>query len=173
MYKSSSPTDTIALNQVRAKRQDLIVAWQQDFDRLPKPRLSQSDVLNKNAGRASAFGSVRIWPRRYNFDFPYAQYANMSEAEEYGSPSTRRLTVDSTMSASETSEASGSESAAEPVKSPRPLLEPGNEVKATAVGSPTTETKDPDSDSTIGAPVGNGVQTAVPDSDIAVSLRLP
>ena len=92
---------------------------------------------------------------------------------EDGSPSTRRLTVDSTMSASETSEASGSESAAEPVKSPRPLLEPGNEVKATAVGSPTTETKDPDSDSTIGAPVGNGVQTAVPDSDIAVSLRLP
>lgn len=36
VYKESAPTDTLALNQVRSFRQDKIVAWQQDFDRLPK-----------------------------------------------------------------------------------------------------------------------------------------
>jgi 1-phosphatidylinositol-3-phosphate 5-kinase len=44
VYKDTGPTDTLGLNQVRAHRQDKIVAWQQDFDRLPKVRPSQVTV---------------------------------------------------------------------------------------------------------------------------------
>lgn len=164
VYKGSSPTDTLALNQVRAKRQDLIVAWQQDFDRLPKPRLSQSDVWYKNVGRASAFGSVRMWPRRYDFDSTYNQSANMSEAEDYSAP--RRMTGDSMVGASSASEASESESAVEPASLPRPPLEMKDSTQD-VVDSPTTEAKDGDSDSTIGAPAGTEVKhPAIPDTTV-------
>lgn len=90
VYKDSAPTDTLALNQVRAKRQDLIVAWQQDFDRLPKPRASG---LTDRAGRrmSSAFGTVKaMWPQ-------FTSSANVSEAEEY-TPTIRRVTGDSYIS---------------------------------------------------------------------------
>ncbi|KAI0094504.1 hypothetical protein BDY19DRAFT_880871 [Irpex rosettiformis] len=162
VYKGSSPTDTLALNQVRAKRQDLIVAWQQDFDRLPKPRLSQSDIWNKNASRTSAFGSVRMWPRRY--DFSHTQFVTMSEAEDYGSPSTRGVIGDSMVSASSASEASESESAAKTAKVVRPSVEIENDSKE-ATAESTAEPKDPDSDSTIGAPAGTAVKHVAPQPD--------
>ena len=149
VYKDSSPTDTLALNQVRAKRQDLIVAWQQDFDRLPKPRMSQ--LWDKNAPRpSSAFGSVRMWPRRYDDEQIHTPSPNISETEDYGTITARRLTVDSFTSASEASEASETESV------------PGDTAQ---VEVPTTsqasELPDVDSDSTIGAQ-GDGLPSNVP-----------
>jgi 1-phosphatidylinositol-3-phosphate 5-kinase len=107
VYKESSPTDTLALNQVRSYRQDKIVAWQQDFDRLPKPRSIQT--IDRYGHRISAFGSVRsMWPRRYDLggpsDHPNIPPFSVSEAEE-GTVGMRRVTGDSlTSSASDASE---------------------------------------------------------------------
>ncbi|RDB29600.1 1-phosphatidylinositol 3-phosphate 5-kinase FAB1 [Hypsizygus marmoreus] len=107
IYRESAPTDTLALNQVHSYRQDKIVAWQHDFDRLPKPRPIQT--LDRSSKRASAFGSVRaMWPRRYDlagaFDHPHLPSSSVSEAEE-GPLNMRRVTGDSfTSSASEASE---------------------------------------------------------------------
>ncbi|KAI0348150.1 hypothetical protein BDW22DRAFT_1424361 [Trametopsis cervina] len=164
VYKDSAPTDTLSLNQVRAKRQDFIVAWQQDFDRLPKPRLSQSHVTEKNTTRMSTFGSVRMWPRRYDFENAYAPSANMSEAEEYSAPSSRRMTGDSQVSASSASEASENESVA---GDPRPIPEAESDVQGTSELSQPADARDPDSDSTIGAP-GDGLQSTVPMPDITL-----
>lgn len=109
IYRESPATDTLALNQVHSYRQDKIVAWQQDFDRLPKPRSGQT--LDRNGRRTSAFESVRaMWPRRYDlagaFDHPHMPSSSVSEAEE-GSLNMRRVTGDSF--ASSASEASESE----------------------------------------------------------------
>lgn len=62
-YRESAPTDTLALNRVHAFRQDKIVALQQDFDRLPKPK--PATVVDRGSKRASAFNTVRtIWPQK-------------------------------------------------------------------------------------------------------------
>ncbi|KAI0778644.1 hypothetical protein BD413DRAFT_510727 [Trametes elegans] len=110
VYKESAPTDTLALNQVRAYRQDKIVAWQQDFDKLPKPRFMHPD---KN-GRRTAFGSVRaMLPKRADlygtWDFDRSAPASVSEAEEH-MPTMRRVTGDSFASMSSASEVSETES---------------------------------------------------------------
>src|ERR1700722_17137904 len=109
VYKDSAPTDTLALNQVRAFRQDRIVAWQHDFDRLPKPR--PTHVSTEKPGRkASAFTSVRaMFPRKSDLANTFENYlasSSMSEAEEFLSRMRmRRVTGDSlASSASETSE---------------------------------------------------------------------
>ncbi|KAJ3558998.1 hypothetical protein NM688_g604 [Phlebia brevispora] len=101
VYKDSPPTDTLALNQVRAKRQDLIVAWQQDFDKLPKPRVSG---LTDRAGRrmSSAFGTVKAMLPQFSYS------ANASEAEDY-TPTIRRVTGDSYISTSNYSASEASE----------------------------------------------------------------
>uniref|UniRef100_A0A0W0FRZ1 1-phosphatidylinositol-3-phosphate 5-kinase n=1 Tax=Moniliophthora roreri TaxID=221103 RepID=A0A0W0FRZ1_MONRR len=107
VYRDSAPTDTLALNQVRSYQQDKIVAWQQDFDRLPKPK--PPPTVDRNSKRTSAFGSVRaMWPRRYElsgaFDNAHLPSSSVSEAEE-GPLKIRRVTGDSfTSSASEASE---------------------------------------------------------------------
>ena len=100
LYRDSLPTDTLALNKVHAYLRDKRVAWQIDFDRLPKPRPAQPALPNRHSKRASAFGSVRaMWPRRYDltsaFDNPYLPSSSVSEAEEK---------TGITSSASETSE---------------------------------------------------------------------
>ncbi|KAF9029974.1 hypothetical protein BDZ89DRAFT_1101417 [Hymenopellis radicata] len=115
----SGPVDTLALNQVRSYRQDKIVAWQQDFDRLPKPRPPQT--VDRSSRRTSAFGSVRaMWPRRYDlsgaFDTGHLPSSSVSEAEE-GPLKMRRVTGDSfASSASEASEP-------EPETTPEPATE--------------------------------------------------
>lgn len=93
VYKESAPTDTLALNKVHSYRQEKIVAWQQDFDRLPKPRPPSS--TEKAYKRGSAFHSVRsIWPKRQEisglFDNQYAVSSTVSEAEE-GSMETKPI----------------------------------------------------------------------------------
>lgn len=122
IYRESEPTDTLALNQVHSYRQDKIVAWQQDFDRLPKPRPPKS--VDRNSKRTSAFGSVRaMWPKRYDlagaFDHPHLASSSVSEAEE-GPFNMRRVTGDSfTSSASEASEPEP-ETTVEPVEADIP-----------------------------------------------------
>jgi 1-phosphatidylinositol-3-phosphate 5-kinase len=181
IYHESLPTDTLALNQVRSYLQDKIVAWQADFDKLPKPK---AVFTEKSGRRASTFGTVRaIWPRR--FDLPgmhdnAVPSSGVSEAEESAPlPSTRRGTGDSVVSASSASEASetegtlekvktngtqGSENTTEPVTEPPASSEPAQSVKS-----------DPDSDSTISAPKGATVATSVAlelPASVSVVIRI-
>ncbi|TFK94955.1 hypothetical protein K466DRAFT_508385 [Polyporus arcularius HHB13444] len=120
IYKDTPPTDTLVLNQVRAYRQDRIVAWQQDFDRLPKMRLSTSSDKVTMAGRRTAFNSVRaIFPKRGDFyipDFDRPAPASVSEVEETmpSMPTMRRVTGDSFVSMTSASEASEPESLSGP-----------------------------------------------------------
>ena len=55
IYRESAPTDTLALNQAHAYRQDKIVAWEQDFDQLPRQR-STLTIASRNNQRGSKFG---------------------------------------------------------------------------------------------------------------------
>lgn len=152
IYSEAGPTDTIALNQVRARRQDLIVAWQQDFDRLPKPRLTQQ-LTDRNLSRMSAFGTVRsMWPKRGGFDFTNIPSANVSEAEEFSAPgpSQRRVTGDSFTSTSSASEHSENESNADETTTR------SETVTGDAITTDSPDRADGDSDSTIGAGGGEG-----------------
>ncbi|KAJ7492182.1 hypothetical protein FB451DRAFT_1217284 [Mycena latifolia] len=156
IYRESAPTDTFALNQVHSYRQDKIVAWQQDFDRLPKPK----QTSDRNGKRTSAFGSVRsMWPRRYDltgaFDSPHLPSSSVSEAEE-GPFTMRRVTGDSFAS-----------SASEPESEPN--VEHSHKAPGAAKEEPVADAErpstltntsmildsdlksDPESDSTIGA----------------------
>lgn len=93
LYRDSLPTDTLGLNKVHAYRRDKRVAWDIDFDRLPKVPL----LVKRNSRRASAFGTVRaMWP---DFNNPYLPSSSVSEAEEYSLKKKRF-----TSSPSETSE---------------------------------------------------------------------
>ncbi|THH02350.1 hypothetical protein EW026_g502 [Hermanssonia centrifuga] len=160
IYSDSPPTDTLALNQLRAKRQDLIVAWQLDFDRLPKPRITQ--LADRNGRRmSSAFGTVRaMWPRRFDFEYPYTASANISEAEDYSMPTMRRVTGDSFASASEASETE-STGGPEQELAPPPETQPGSFVEKQGIAGPTgiSPKSDPGSDSTVAAPYGEEQST--------------
>lgn len=115
VYRESAPCDTLALNQVHANRQDKIVAWQLDFDRLPKPRTPA--MGDRRSQRSSAFGSVRaMWPRKYDFAgaFDHAIFPSSNVSEAEGPLSSRRVTGDSfTSSASEASESENNEERSE------------------------------------------------------------
>jgi 1-phosphatidylinositol-3-phosphate 5-kinase len=167
IYKESSSMDTLALNQVRSYRQDKIVAWQQDFDRLPKPRATQT--VDRHGRRVSAFGSVRaMWPGKYGlggaFDQPNMPSFSVSEAEE-GNVGMRRVTGDSfASSASDASEPEAESTSTElpaqasaPTSSSENLTTPSTEglplVLPSVLSSVTVEQSksDAESDSTIGA----------------------
>lgn len=152
VYQESSPMDTLSLNQVRSFRQDRIVAWQADFDKLPKPR-----NVEKSGRRVSAFNSMRaMWPKRYDLTSPFSEShmpsTSVSEAEE-GGPSRRRITRDSLVSsASEASEAEPEIHSENPVEKVAPLKsdEEAPSIPPVDLASPA-ERPDPDSDSTIAA----------------------
>jgi 1-phosphatidylinositol-3-phosphate 5-kinase len=174
VYRESSPTDTLALNQVRSYRQDKIVAWQQDFDRLPKPRAAQ--IVDRSGRRISAFGSVRsMWPRRYEpgggFDHPNMPSFSVSEAEE-GAVGMRRVTGESfTSSASEASEPEAESTSTDPpieasaptTSSSENLPISSTEVLPSVLPSVTGEKppqkSDPESDSTIAAAREDGIMS--------------
>lgn len=175
IYKDTPPTDTLALNQVRAYRQDRIVAWQQDFDKLPKPRVVA--LLDRGTRKSSAFGSVRaIWPRKSEL---YGQLAEpylpsgVSEAEEGAITLRRRATAESVASTSSTEDASETESIAEKPGRAKPpvaqLSSPVNIPQLPAVLQ-TIAKSDPDSDSTIGAFGRDGAQrtqsTSQPETQV-------
>ncbi|KAG5645340.1 hypothetical protein DXG03_006402 [Asterophora parasitica] len=184
-YKESSATDTLALNQIHAYRQDKIVAWQQDFDRLPKPRVPPT--LDRASKRPSAFNSVRaMWPRRYElsssaFDTPHLPSSSVSEAEE-GPLNTRRVTGESfNSSASEASESEPSIEDRQDISSPEVTRMansteclPARSEEPTVAGLPATPAivlndevhkSDQESDSTIGAAKDDGLPTSLPPDE--------
>jgi 1-phosphatidylinositol-3-phosphate 5-kinase len=178
IYRSSPPTDTLALNQVHSYRQDKIVAWQHDFDRLPKPRPIQT--MDRVGKRSSAFGSVRArWPLRYDlsgaFDNPNLPSTSISEAEE--ALNARRVTGEtSTSSASEASEPetnpepTGKEPSPENVSSISASTDEPNPDDTDAPQPPTTDDNvksDPESDSTIGA----ARDEVIPEPTVPVSCH--
>ena len=162
LYRSSAPTDTLALNQVHSYRQDKIVAWQHDFDRLPKPRPIQT--MDRVGKRSSAFGSVRArWPLRYDlsgaFDNPNLPAISVSEAEE--ALNARAITGEtSTSSASEASEPEANTELSgkgPPLEDISSISAKPDEPKLDDIDAPQLPTtddnvkSDPESDSTIGA----------------------
>ncbi|KAG6878320.1 hypothetical protein C0993_008917 [Termitomyces sp. T159_Od127] len=190
VYRDSSPTDTLALNLAHSYRQDKIVAWQHDFDRLPKQRTVQQN-LERNGKMSAAFGPVRsMWPRRYelpnSYDQSHLPSSSVSEAEE-GPLKTIRTTEDSlTSSASEVSEAETNaedttKSQLSGVELKKPATNPSELVPAveskepasvdfapvTAVDESTTQSEH-ESDSTIGAVKDN----SLPASSTIVSHPL-
>jgi len=165
IYQESAPTDTLVLNQVRSFRQDKIVAWQQDFDKLPKPRGAMT--LDRNSRRVSAFGSVRaMWPKKPDLASPSElslPFFSVSEAEE-GALSRRRVTGESLVSsASEASEAE-LETVAEQTAT---VTSDTETPHPSVVPEATSEIKsDAESDSTIGASKEDGAL-----SDYVATLR--
>ncbi|KAH9065873.1 hypothetical protein EDB87DRAFT_1776509 [Lactarius vividus] len=165
IYRDSPSTDTLVLNQVRSYLQDKIVAWQVDFDKLPKLKGGRAD---KGSRRTSTFGTVRaIWPRRLDFPDHAVPSSSVSEAEETAPPTiVRRMTGDSFVSPSSASEASETEGPPETIKA-NETQEPEKVIEPTADPSnpeatPLTKS-DPESDSTIGAPKGSIASGAVPE----------
>ncbi len=151
IYRESRPTDTLALNRFRAERQDRIVAWQQDFDKLPKPKIGEKE------SRRSAFGSVRaMWPKRY--DLPglleglHLPPSSVLEIDELPSL-LRRVTRDPLPAP--TPDLSDAEAPAK-----REAAFPSESSKASDVGKESTESEE-GSDSTIGASKGEGIPLPV------------
>jgi len=163
IYGESAPTDTLALNQVHAYRQDKIVGWQQDFDRLPKPRPLQLPA-NRDSKRTSAFGSVRqMWPRRYDLlDTRHLPSAGVSETEETHAKAGRIPTGDSLTSSEASEPETGPDNGTNEINKKDDNL-PEHADSSVKVGTPEATTSedqltsagqprsDPDSDSTIGA----------------------
>jgi 1-phosphatidylinositol-3-phosphate 5-kinase len=84
VYNESSPYDTLALNQVRANRQDKLVAWQEEFDKLPRVRGS-TVVADRSSRRTSAFGTMRgMFPRRSDVEWQ-GNSSSISDVDEIGS----------------------------------------------------------------------------------------
>ncbi|EPT03489.1 hypothetical protein FOMPIDRAFT_1058729 [Fomitopsis schrenkii] len=167
IYRETSPTDTLALNQVRAYRQDRIVAWQQDFDKLPKPRLTQP--ADRSSRKASAFGSVRgFFPAPRKHHYGSLDRDHTSEAEDGRPTITRRVTGDSFTSTSSASDASESEVQAERTSEPTPGLgkwpEPATATVPVAAIAEASPNSDEGSDSTIGAERSNLIS---PDSALS------
>ena len=173
IYRESSPTDTLALNQVRSYLQDKIVAWQADFDKLPKPKGVRAD---KNGRRASRFGT--IWPGR----FDAIPSSGLSEAEETTpTAGSRRVTGNSfisALSASDVSETEGTTekktmpNGAQPAQESEKYIGPVTESLRPFEPAPSMKS-DPDSDSTIGASKADTVTTSgAPESSTPVSVLL-
>lgn len=161
VYNESLPTDTLALNGVRAFRQDWIVAWQQDFDKLTKAHGSLS--LDKNTRRVSALGSVRMWPWW------------VDPAEE-GRLSRRRVTGGSLVSSA--SEAEPSEPELEtcletPAEVETLPKSDGNAEAPEVVDGSSVRKPDSDTDSTIGALKEDGVPPDRPGRVLVKEVSSP
>lgn len=171
VYRESSPFDTLALNKVRSSRQDKIVAWEMDFEKLPKPRVVQT--LDRHGRKVSGFNSIRgVWPKR--FDLPGVASnipsSYVSEAEEATHPAMRRVTADSMVSssASEMSEPEQEISTRSNVAAPisTQIQETIPEVASTSTVAERV-TSDHESDSTIGG-AKDGVSPGNENSSVLV-----
>jgi len=172
IYRESSPTDTLALNQVRSYLQDKIVAWQADFDKLPKPK----GVRGEKSGRQASSRFGTIWPGRFDLAGTYDNAipsSGLSEAEE-ATPTAglRRVKGGSSVSTPDASETEGTagknaaKGAQESEKSKVHVTEPPRAFEP----APSTKS-DPDSDSTIGASKAGTVTTSgAPEPCTAVSV---
>ncbi|KAF5332625.1 hypothetical protein D9611_005067 [Ephemerocybe angulata] len=111
-YRETTPTDTLAINQVYAYRQNKVFAWQEVFDKLPRLRYNLEKWDASLSKRKTAFGSVRAMQWKYDLPgFSDAQHysSNASEAED-GARRSRKPTGDSFTSMSSASDVSESES---------------------------------------------------------------
>jgi 1-phosphatidylinositol-3-phosphate 5-kinase len=172
IYHESSPTDTLALNQVRSYLQDKIVAWQADFDKLPKPKGVRADKSGRQA--SSRFGT--IWPGRFDLAGTYDNAipsSGLSEAED-ATPTAglRRVKGGSFFSTPDASETEGTAG-----KNAAKGAQESEKSKALVTESPlafesAASTKsDPDSDSTIGASKAGTVTTSgAPEPSTSVSV---
>lgn len=152
VYKDTSPVDTLALNRVRSERQDRIVAWQADFDKLPKPKLTQ--MVEKEGRRMMAFSSVRaMWPRRYEMPGVLENlYLPPINSNEEVMPTMRRVTGDSFSSIASTADASDAEISPKSVTNASPPVDPSPVGDQASTSQPQPPMKrDYDSDSTIAA----------------------
>jgi 1-phosphatidylinositol-3-phosphate 5-kinase len=172
IYRDSSPMDTLALNQVRSYLQDKIVAWQADFDKLPKPKGMRADKSGRQA--SSRFGT--IWPGKFDLAGTYDNTipsSGLSEAEE-ATPTAglRRVKGGSFVSTPDASETEGAartnaaKGAQESEKSKELVTEPPRAFEP----APSTKS-DPDSDSTIGASKAGTVTTSgAPEPSTSVGV---
>ncbi|KAF9817765.1 hypothetical protein IEO21_03224 [Rhodonia placenta] len=167
IYKETPSTDTLALNQVRAYRQDRIVAWQQDFDKLPKPRVTQ--LFDRSSRRTSAFDSVRaIFPRRSDYYGSLDAQQGMSEPEDNGPLLMRRVTGDSfTSTASDVSETeSVTDNSEEKISAPDVVSSPTEvTLLPPSIVDIAAAKSDEESDSTIGAIRRESVTNAILSSE--------
>lgn len=158
-YRESATTDSLALNRVHAFRQDKIVALQQDFDHLPKPK--PATIVDKGSKRTSAFNAVRtMWPTKSNLGLlpdPSLSSIFPSEAEE-GPFIKKRLDSDPfASSASDVSEPEpdppvpNSEKYMEPSTAEALAQSKSKSEEPVPEESMNPEKSDGDSDSTIGA----------------------
>ena len=171
VYRDSLPSDTLALNQVRAYRQDKLVAWQEEFDKLPRPK----GVQGGNR-RASAFGTVRTLRMRRSdlntFD-NHPTSSSVSEAEE-GESILRRFTgssMASIESASDISESEGGKESSHEMPGSHPVPGPstGGDPSATISEEATLGETDAESDSTIGAARGDNTSAQISRQATSVS----
>jgi 1-phosphatidylinositol-3-phosphate 5-kinase len=169
VYKDSAPNDTLALNKVRAFRQDRIVSWQQDFDRLPKIR-GPPVALEKKSRKVSAFTSVLIFPKSGASEPPNVGPTGTLETEETSSRLKRKVNVDSL--ASSASEASEPEIAAEPCQAGNKRVATDGSGLPSLTGEPnlvSADTADAESDSTVGAAKDESLSSSlVPASPTSV-----
>jgi 1-phosphatidylinositol-3-phosphate 5-kinase len=164
VYSDSHPTDTLALNAVRRYRQDRMVAWQQDFDRLPKPR--PPAVTEKEKRPTTTFGTVRnMFPKRSEllnlFETPNRD-SRESDTESFTFRG-RRIVSEPGASASESESATDSaqmKSAKPATKLPEEEKEEEKEIEVTGLAAEvaelppveeSTRSEGEDSDDTIGA----------------------
>lgn len=175
IYNDSALTDTLALNQVHAYRQDKIVAWQMDFDKLPRLRSSQTD--SRPSKRSSGFsGSMRgLW--KYDitgaFSDSHPQSSNVSEAEE-GPIKPRRLTGETfASSASDVSESESALTKSSQLEKPEQVDEklplPASVVPSSEVAAPDAPPDDAPSQADTPAPPSIDVKES--DADKAESEK--
>ncbi|KAG6334021.1 hypothetical protein ID866_5064 [Astraeus odoratus] len=156
VYAESSPTDTLALNQARAFLQDRIVAWQQDFDKLPKARSSLT--TDKSSRRVSAaLSSMRgMWPKRTDIAPPWSEslMSPMTVSEAESRVSRRRATAETFVSSASDASEPELETCLEPPAEKELSLKSDEELAVVpheTVGNTILPKSDAESDSTIGA----------------------
>ncbi|KAF8624210.1 hypothetical protein AX15_005976 [Amanita polypyramis BW_CC] len=160
VYKESVPTDTLALNRVHSYRREKIVAWNQDFDRLPKSRPLHS--TEKAFKRASAFNSVRsIWPRRQEIPgvFDNQHLSSTSVCEEEGFLETESIMDEKAPSLApestkgETSIGAGNSNEICVSGTEHKIM--SSDLSTQAATEEEPQNSEPETDSTIGAPRDN------------------
>ncbi|KAF6754295.1 hypothetical protein DFP72DRAFT_990499 [Ephemerocybe angulata] len=156
-YRETTPTDTLAINQVYAYRQNKVFAWQEVFDKLPRLRYNLEKWDASLSKRKTAFGSVRAMQWKYDLPgFSDAQHysSNASEAED-GARRSRKPTGDSFTSMSSASDCIGVGEYPTPATVPSIEITRHDDTEDSVDSAvPEKHDPDPDSDSTIGAARG-------------------
>ena len=164
IYRESAPTDTLALNQAHAYRQDKIVAWEQDFDQLPRQR-SALTIASRGSQRGSKFGIP--W-RHPDFGGPgYDSLYVVSSADE-ASVRSRKQGKAST-SASDASESEANPEVDEKVVSVAKVAEVPGDVPSEKISPAPSSPKEEMFRENIPEAVGDSVEEPEVDSDSTIA----